>query len=111
MRYRTQAMLMLAPFLIGLLVLVVLPAAASLVVAFFDFNPLVPTQLPWVGLGQFRSMRDDPIFWTALSNTLIYTAGSVPLRLVGALGLALLLERRRRGTVAFRAAAYLPTII
>src|SRR3954454_11269972 len=111
MRYRTQLLLMLAPFLAGLLVLVVIPAAGSLIVAFFDYSPLNPTSFNWVGLGQFDLLRNDPLFWSALGNSLIYTLGSVPLRLLGALGLALLLDRRRRGVGFFRASTYLPTII
>src|SRR4051794_21263851 len=111
MRYRTQLLLMLAPFLVGTIVLVVIPAAASLAVAFFDYSPLSPTSFPFVGFGQFGNLGADPLFWTALGNSLIYTVGSVPLRLAGALGLALLMERRRRGIGSYRAAAYLPTII
>jgi multiple sugar transport system permease protein len=111
MRYRNQLLLMLAPSLVGMLVLVVVPAAGSLAVAFFDYSPLNPANFPWVGFGQFSLLSADPLFWTALGNSLIYTLGSVPLRLVGALGLALLLERRRRGIGFFRASAYMPTII
>lgn len=111
MRYRTQLYLMLAPFLVGIIVLVVIPAAGSLGVAFFDYDPRKSTEFPWVGLGQFGLLWQDPLFWTALGNSLLYTLGSVPLRLLGALGLALLLERSRRGINFYRAAAYLPTII
>jgi multiple sugar transport system permease protein len=102
---------MLAPFLVGMIVLVVIPAAGSLAVAFFDYSPLKPTSFPWSGLGQFGTLGEDPLFWTALGNSLIYTAGSVPLRLAGALGMALLLEKRRKGIGFYRATAYLPTII
>ena len=111
MRYRTQLLLMLAPFLIGMIGLVVIPAAGSLFVAFFNYSPLQPLRFEWSGLGQFAQMRSDPLFWTALGNSLLYTLGSVPLRLGGAVGLALLLDRRRRGIGVYRAVAYLPTII
>ena len=111
MRYRTQLLLMLAPFLVGMIVLVVIPAAGSLAVAFFDYSPLNPTSFPWVGLGQFGTLAADPLFWTALGNSLLYTLGSVPLRLAGAVGLALLLDRPRKGIRVYRAIAYLPTII
>ncbi len=111
MRYRNQLLLMLAPFVVGMLVLVVLPAAASLAVAFFDYSPLAPTTFPWAGLDQFRQLGQDSLFWTALGNSLIYTLGSVPLRLLGAFGLALFLEKRRKGVGIFRASAYIPTII
>jgi len=102
---------MLAPFLLGLIVLVIIPAAASLAVAFFNYSPLKPTTFPWDGLGQFDLLQQDSQFWRALANSLIYTLLSVPLRMLGVLGLALFLEKRRRGIGAYRAAAYLPTII
>ncbi|HUP27048.1 MAG TPA: sugar ABC transporter permease [Chloroflexia bacterium] len=111
MRYRYQLYLMLAPFVVGLVLLVLFPAVASLAVAFFDYSPLKPTDLPWVGLGQFALLREDRLFWTALGNSLIYTVVSVPLRMVGALGLALFLEKRRKGIGLYRSAAYIPTII
>src|SRR5437870_779146 len=111
MRYRTQLFLMLAPFLVGLAVLVVFPAAGSLAVAFFDYTPLKSTSFPWVGLGQFSLLQGDPLFWKALGNSLIYTLASVPLRMIGILALALFLEKRRRGVSGYRAAAYIPTII
>jgi multiple sugar transport system permease protein len=110
-RYRTQLWLLLAPFLIGLVVLVALPAAGSLAVAFFDYTPLHATRFVWSGLDQFAQLSQDPLFWTALGNSLLYTAAVVPLRAAGALGLALLLDRRRRGVAVYRALVYLPTII
>jgi multiple sugar transport system permease protein len=111
MRYRTQLLIMLAPFVVGLVVLVAIPAAGSLVVAFFDYSPLAPTEFNWVGLDQFARLGSDRLFWTALGNTLLYMAFSVPLRLAGALGLALLLDRKRKGIGFYRASAYVPTII
>jgi multiple sugar transport system permease protein len=111
MRYRTQLFLMLAPFLVGLVVLVVIPAAGSLAVAFFDYTPLNSTNFPWAGLNQFSLLQADPLFWKALGNSLLYTLLSVPLRMLGILALALFLEKRRRGIGGYRAAAYIPTII
>ncbi|HST06360.1 MAG TPA: sugar ABC transporter permease [Chloroflexia bacterium] len=111
MRYRNQLLLMLAPFLLGLIVLVVLPATASLAVAFFNYTPLHPAGFTWDGLGQFSQLQADSQFWRALSNSLLYTLFSVPLRMVGILGLSLFLEKRRKGIGTVRAAAYLPTII
>src|SRR4051812_25608802 len=111
MRYRTQLWLLLTPFLIGMVVLVVIPASGSLAVAFFNYSPLHPYNFPWSGLQNFFALANDPLFGTAVGNTLLYTLGSVPLRLLGTLGLALLLDTRRRGISFYRAAAYLPTII
>jgi multiple sugar transport system permease protein len=111
MRYKTQLLIMLAPFLFGLTVLVVLPAAGSLMVAFLEYSPLRPFKFDWVGLEKFIQIKNDPLFWTALGNSLLYTGLSVPLRMLGILALALFLEKRRRGIGFYRSAAYLPTII
>jgi multiple sugar transport system permease protein len=106
---RAQIALMLAPYLGGLLILVVGPALAGFAFAFTDFNAV---QAPsFTGLANFRELLGDDIFWTAVRNSLFYIAIAVPLRLIGALLTALLLLRPRRGTSLFRAAVYLPTVI
>jgi multiple sugar transport system permease protein len=111
MRYRTQLLIMLAPFLVGLTALVIVPAVGSLTVAFLDYSPLEPFRFDWVGLEKFIQIKNDPLFWTALGNSLLYTVVSVPLRMVGILGLALFLEKRHKGIGFYRSSAYLPTII
>jgi len=107
--YRRQAALFLIPYLLGTLVLVVLPALATLCIAFADYHAVEPPV--WVGLDNFRRLAETPLVRIALYNTLIFAGSAVPLRLLGALGLALLLGGRRRGGGLIRAAAYLPTIL
>jgi len=51
------------------------------------------------------------LFWIAARNSLYFVALAVPLRLLGALMLALLLNRQRRGVGLYRVIVYLPTII
>lgn len=111
MRFKTQLYIMLSPFLLGLILLVALPAVGSMVVAFFDYSPLRPTEFPWVGLKQFEDLFKDPLFWKALGNSLMYTLISVPLRVFGAVAIAFFLDRKRRGVGGYRSASYLPTII
>lgn len=112
LRYRTQLNAMLAPYVLGALVLMGLPAALSVVLAFFRYDGLAaPT---WADLFNFRLVLAnpaDPLFRIALSNTLYFVALAVPLRLLGALGLALWLHRSRRGVGLYRAAVCLPTIV
>ena len=56
----------------------------------------------WIGLGNFRDLLDDPLFFTVLRNTLVYTAATVPLGTVLSLGLAMLVNRRLASAVWFR---------
>ncbi len=107
--YRWQLWLLLLPYLAGMTLLVVIPALAGLPLAFTDFNALQPPA--FTGLDNLLAMADDPIFWKSVFNSGFYIALAVPLRLLGALAMALLLVRAMRGIGAFRGAVYLPTVV
>ncbi|SCL36637.1 carbohydrate ABC transporter membrane protein 1, CUT1 family (TC 3.A.1.1.-) [Micromonospora nigra] len=108
-RARRQLALMLAPYLVGLVGLVLLPALVTLALAFTSYDLLRPPT--WVGLDNLVALGDDPIFRTALVNSLVFALIAVPLRVLFALGLALLLHRRARGVGTARTAALLPTAV
>lgn len=65
----------------------------------------------WVGLQNYQEILSDKIFWTALWNTALYTAISVPLCLVAGLAAALLLNKRMPARGLIRAVYYLPAVI
>lgn len=106
---RRQIALMLAPYMLGLVALVALPALVTFALAFTEYDLLRSPS--FVGLENFRGLLDDEIFGIALKNSLVFAAIAVPLRLVAALGLALLLHRRFTGVGGYRSAAVLPTVI
>lgn len=108
-RERRQLRWMLAPYVLGLVVLVALPASVTLSLAATDYD-LVRTAR-WVGLANFRELAEDPVFRKALTNSLVFAAVSAPLRLLAALGLALLLHRPTRGVGTARVAALVPTAV
>lgn len=54
---------------------------------------------------------DDPRFYTALYNSLFYSAFVVPLGLCTSLAVAMLLSRPFRGAAVFRALVYLPHVL
>ncbi|MEO3890807.1 sugar ABC transporter permease [Nonomuraea sp. B5E05] len=98
-------------------------APAVVVFAVFMFWPLVRVVwlsfqqtrgfgiAKWVGLGNYRDILADAVFWRALLNTALYTAVSVPLCLGAGLAAALLLNRAMPGRGLFRAVFYLPAVI
>ena len=101
--------LMLAPYLVGLALLVVVPAVTTFGLALTDYDLIqAPTV---VGLDNFRELVDDRVFRIALVNSLVFAAIAVPLRLAAALGLALLLHCGGRGMGLARSAVVLPTIV
>jgi len=108
-REDARAALLLAPYVLGILALVVVPAGITFGLSFFRYD-LLTDPVP-VFLDNFVELLDDPIFHRALTNSLIFIAFAVPLRLLGALGLALLLHRSYKGVGAARTAVYLPTAV
>lgn len=109
MTERRGVLLLLAPYLLGLAALVVVPAAVTFGLALFRYDLI--TSPEWAGLGNFRELWGDDLFRRALRNSLMFIAAAVPLRLLGALLFALLLHRQIRGVSAYRTATYLPTVI
>lgn len=97
------------PVVATAVVLVLIPAVMTLGLAFTDYDALRAPK--WAGLANFRRMLSDPLFRTALWNSLIFVAIAVPIRLLAAGGTALLFAGRRRGASAGRALVYLPTVV
>jgi multiple sugar transport system permease protein len=106
---RRQLALMLAPYLVGLVALIALPALVTFALAFTEYDLLRSPS--FVGLDNFRDLADDEVFRIALKNSLVFAAVAVPLRLAGALGLALLLHRRFTGVGTYRSGSLIPTVI
>lgn len=109
MSERRQIALMLAPYMLGVTALVALPALVTFALALTEYDLLRSPS--FVGLENFRELLGDEVFGIALKNSLVFAAVAVPLRLAGALGLALLLHRRFTGVGSYRSAAVLPTVI
>jgi multiple sugar transport system permease protein len=65
----------------------------------------------WVGLENFLTVARSTIVQISLKNTLIFLVLAVPVRMLAALGLALLLQQKRRLFGLYRAVVYLPTVI
>jgi multiple sugar transport system permease protein len=100
---------MLVPYLLGLVALVTIPAIATVVLSGFDYDLVRPPR--FLGLGNFRELLDDEVFRIALRNSLVFAAVAVPLRVLGALGAALLLAAPGRGIALSRTGVIVPAIL
>jgi multiple sugar transport system permease protein len=89
-RDRTLARLFLLPAVVYVLLLVAVPFLLALAFAFSDVTAGDPS-FDWVGLDNFSAILDDPVFWRALRNTLVFTAISMVLIVVLGKALALVL--------------------
>ena len=96
----------ISPWLFGFVVFTAGPMIASLILSFTDYSIIQTTH--GVGWANYHTALHDPYVRTAMKNTFIYTALSVPLHVVVALWLATLLARVGRFGGFFRTAFYLP---
>lgn len=85
------------PWLIGTLLLVVVPVCATFRLAFQD--------------RALARLLESDLIQITLFNSLIFIAGAVPLRLLGAFFFALLLTPHNRPNRITRAAIFLPSVI
>jgi multiple sugar transport system permease protein len=100
--------LFLTPWIAGFLVLTAGPIIATLVLSFTSYNIVAPPQ--FIGLTNYDTLVHTRLFWQALKVTLIYTLGSVPLTVIGALLVATLLNQRLPGLSVWRTIYYLPVV-
>lgn len=107
--YRTGLLLLLAPFLTGAVVLVLVPALVTSVFAFTRYDGLGPPEL--VGLDTFRGLLSYGQLRDSLGATALFLLLAVPLRIAGGLALALLMLRRERLAVPGRLASYTPSVL
>ena len=101
---------MLAPWLIGFVLMWFLPMLISIYYSFTDFNLLNDAQI--IGFKNYiRIFTSDDTFWQALKVTFIYALFLVPLRLAFALIVAMLLNTKHKGLGLYRTIYYIPSII
>jgi multiple sugar transport system permease protein len=65
----------------------------------------------FVGLANFVADAHDPVFWRVTINTFVYTFFATILKMIGGLGLALVMNQSFRGKNLIRALMLLPFIV
>lgn len=98
---------LMLPALVAILGLVGYPTVYALWMTFYRKLLAVPLA-PYIGLENYRTVLNGPLFWTALEHTLVFTVVSVALKLVIGLATALVLNEQWRGRGLARAAVLLP---
>lgn len=83
------------PVLAATLAFLVVPTAAGLLLSLTDFDIYAlasPANLRLVGGGNYLALAHDPLFWRAVSNTLLFAGIGVPAAIGTSLATALLLD-------------------
>ncbi|CDZ27892.1 sugar ABC transporter permease [Neorhizobium galegae] len=85
--------LLLAPAVVVTVVIVFMPMVQAVLTSFYDLILFRPNASKFVGFGNYIRLFNDPVFWTALWNTIIWIGLTVPLQMGLGLVAALLLNR------------------
>lgn len=85
----TLAKWLLAPAFLLLGLIVVYPVGRLLVTSVYELSLTSGLPAKFVGLDNFVLMLDDPVFWTALWNTLLIVVVTVPGSMLAGLALAM----------------------
>ncbi|MCY0096951.1 carbohydrate ABC transporter permease [Hoeflea ulvae] len=108
---RGQAIVLMAPALAVYSLFAIWPMIDVVILSFQDWNG-IRDHRDWVGLqNYYHILYNDPVFWVAFQNTVIWTVLSVVFPPLLGLLLALGLNQRLIGRAPLRAIYYLPVII
>lgn len=109
MRY---GLLLISPWLIGVLLLKLLPILASLGISFTNFFMLTPNETQFIGLENYTRLFHDRAVGFVLFETIALAITTIPLQIIAAIGLAALLNSPRlKVRTALRTLFFLPSII
>ena len=90
---------------------VLVPALMALLMSFTRSGLDVSEPLQFIGLANIQRLLADPMFLRVLGTTAIYLVGVVPPIVLGALALAVLVNRALPGMHWFRGAFYTPVLV
>ena len=101
----------LAPALLLLAISVLIPGAMALLISFTRSGLDVSEPLHFIGLANFRRLLADPMLFKVMGTTFVYLVGVVPPIVLGALALAVLVNRQLPAIHWFRGALYTPVLV
>jgi putative chitobiose transport system permease protein len=99
--------LFLTPALLLLAIFVIYPILAVVYYSFTSYDIITPAQ--FVGLRNYQQLLGDPIFWKALTNSVVYLIAT-PTIIALSILLAIVVNRKLRGVSIFRALYYVPAV-
>lgn len=102
--------LFISPWLIGFLLLTLWPMIQSLYLSFTKYTLLESPE--WIGMNNYRRIfSEDDVFYQSLKVTIQFVVLSVPLKLIAALLVAMLLNKKLKGMSFYRTFLYFPSLI
>ena len=101
----------LSPALLLLTVFLLIPVVMVFYYAFTDYYMLTPDARQWVGLANFMKLVQDPTFIKSIFNTAKFVIWIIPVQLGLALGMALIVNKPRKGNMFYKVAFFAPVVM
>jgi multiple sugar transport system permease protein len=103
------AYIMIAPTIIGLTILNIIPIIQTVYLSFFKSGAFGKNNI-FIGLDNYIKMISDMQTWYAVRNTLVYTCLVVPVTITIALLIAVVLNSKIKGKGIYRTIYFIPMI-
>src|SRR5689334_4310117 len=99
--------MLVIPCLIVILGITLQPIISTFILSFFDATKVVGPQT-WIGLGNYATLVQDPIFWQTVGRTIYFMVTSVAFELVLGIAIAQLIYTRPPGWRVLRVSLIIP---
>lgn len=103
------AWFLIAPTIIGLIILNIIPIFQTFYMSFFKSGDFGRGNI-FVGLQNYKHMFQDTQVWGAVLNTLLYTVIVVPITVIISLVVAVLLNTKIKGRDVYRTIYFIPMV-
>jgi multiple sugar transport system permease protein len=91
-QYARLGLILIAPTVLVFCAVIIYPLVSAIYLSLFSiFTPTL--EGAFVGLDNYRALLAGGTFWTALGNTLVWTAGTLTLQILFGVGMALVLHQ------------------
>jgi raffinose/stachyose/melibiose transport system permease protein len=105
------SLLFLLPALALFGVLLLNPIIQAVYQSFFSWKGIAGVPLQWVGLGNYRMILKDGLFWLSMGDSLIFMAGGFLILMPLSFVLALIITSGIKGTRFYKTAFFMPVML
>lgn len=106
---KRQTLLYMAPAVVLIVAFFLFPLCYLIYLSFFEWNGL--GEKIFIGIDNFKYIVSDPVFRTALKNTIIWLLAALFIHIPFGLLLALILNRKPKGWKFMRVMYFIPNVI
>ena len=99
------------PAILIRLTFLIIPFLMSVSYSFTNYNILTPWAKQYVGFTNYINTFKDPVFLQSLKNIAQFVIFIMPIQVGAALGLALIVNKKRRGNTFFKISFFAPQVV